>query len=356
MPSVTIPVGLYDDPLFERHRSRGQHPERPERLIAARVGIARSQIPTIALAGRDAEDEEILRVHTAPYLDDLNRLAGREGQIDADTYLAVDSIPAARRAAGSACAMVDAMLKGQIQRGVALLRPPGHHARADQAMGFCLLNNAAIAAAHARAEGVDRVAIIDWDVHHGNGTQEIFWTDPNVFYVSIHQAPFYPGTGHADEIGEGAGEGTTANIPLSAGAGDSEYAAAFERVIVPVLEEYRPGLVLISAGYDAHQNDPLAGMKLDAGSYARMTSSLVGIAERHAAGKIALILEGGYDLSALEASLATSLQALAGRGPKLPQPGPPAYVFEREIEHSRAALRDRWPSLGGGLAPDRPGP
>lgn len=299
----------------------------------------------LALRGRDATEDELVRVHTASYLEDLARLAGREGQLDADTYLAPDSVAAARRAAGDACALVDAILAGEVQRAVALLRPPGHHARPDQAMGFCLLNNVAVAAAHARARGIERVAIIDWDVHHGNGTQEMFYDDPSVLYVSLHQAPFFPGTGDVDEIGEGDGLGATVNVPLSSGAGDAEYAAAFERIVLPILDEHRPQLLLVSAGYDAHRNDPLASMRLDAGSYARMTEALVGIANRHAAGRIALLLEGGYDLSGLEASLAASLRALSGESLALPSPSRPGAIYEREIARAEKALSPHWASL-----------
>lgn len=345
MSAVRLPLGLLDDPLFDRHRSRGHHPERPERLAAARAGVLRANVPTISVAGRDASHDELLTVHAESYLEDLARLVGREGQLDPDTYLSCESVAAARRAAGGACALVDAMVAGTIERGVALLRPPGHHARPDQAMGFCLLNNVAVAAAHARTLGLSRIAIVDFDVHHGNGTQEMFWDDPCVVYVSLHQAPFYPGTGDATEVGDGEGKGATVNVPLSSGAGDAEYAAAFERIVLPVLDEHRPELVLVSAGYDAHRNDPLAGMRLDAGSYARMTESLVGIAEHHAGGKIALVLEGGYDLSGLEASLSASLRALAGESLSLPRPSHPGAVFEREIERARAVLGTYWRSL-----------
>ena len=329
MPSTALPVGVVDDPVFDRHRSRGHHPERPERLHAVRAGLARAQVEQIAIAPRDADDDELLRVHEASYLDDLARMSGHEGHVDADTYIAVDSITAARRAAGSACSLVDALLEGRMRRGVALLRPPGHHARPDQAMGFCLLNNVAIAAAHARAQGLGRVAIVDWDVHHGNGTQEMFWEDPSVLYASIHQSPCYPGTGDASELGEGEGLGATVNVPLSAGAGDAEYAAAFERVIVPVLDEFRPELVLVSAGFDAHRNDPIAGMRLDPGSFARMTRYLLDIADRHASGRIALMLEGGYDLSGLESSFLASLRTLAGKRPALPAPSTPGAKIGR---------------------------
>lgn len=346
MPSHAFPVGVVDDPVFDRHRSRGHHPERPERLRAARAALDRARLQTIAVAPRDATEEELLRVHEAAYLDDLARMAGREGHLDADTYIAADSIAAAWRAAGSACSLVDALLEGRAQRGLALLRPPGHHARPDQAMGFCLLNNIAIAAAHARAHGLRRVAVIDWDVHHGNGTQEMFWEDPSVLYASIHQSPCFPGTGDASEMGEGDGLGATVNVPLSAGAGDAEYAAAFERVIVPILDEFRPELVLVSAGFDAHRNDPIAGMRLDPGSFARMTRYLLDVAERHASGRIALVLEGGYDLSGLEASLLASLRTLAGEPPSYPSPTAPSAIYDREIERARKLLSEHWPSLG----------
>ena len=341
-----LPVAVVDDPVFDRHRSRGHHPERPERLEAVRAALGRAQIQLIPIAARDAEDEELLRVHEASYLEDLARMAGREGHLDPDTYMAPDSVAAARRAAGGACSLVEALLDGRAQRGVALLRPPGHHARPDQAMGFCLLNNIAIAAAHALAHGIKRVAIVDWDVHHGNGTQEMFWEDGRVLYASIHQSPFYPGTGEATEVGEGPGLGKTVNVPLSSGAGDAEYAAAFERVFVPILDAFQPELVLVSAGFDAHRNDPIAGMRLEPGSYARMTRYLLDVAERHASGRMALVLEGGYDLSGLEASFLASLRTLAGVPPTLPSPDRPGAIYDREIERARGILREHWACLG----------
>ena len=179
---------------------------------------------------RKRRTEQLARVHTSDYISELAALRGQEGDFDADTYLSPGSVTAAMRAAGGACNLVDALLDGSVERAVALLRPPGHHARPHTAMGFCLLNNVAVAAAHARARGIERVLVVDWDVHHGNGTQEMFFRDPNVLYVSTHQWPFYPGSGATEEVGEGDGRGFTLNVPLSAGAGDAEYAAAFERV------------------------------------------------------------------------------------------------------------------------------
>jgi acetoin utilization deacetylase AcuC-like enzyme len=250
-------------------------------------------------------------VHDARFVATLERLRGKTGMLDPDTYVSAQSIAAARRAAGGATSMVDAMLdESGAQVGIALLRPPGHHACADHAMGFCLINNIAVAAAHARAKGVERVAIVDFDVHHGNGTQEMFYRDPGVLYVSLHQSPFYPGTGATDEVGDGEGEGFTVNVPLVAGGGDAVYRAAFDRIVSPVLEQFAPRLILVSAGFDAAARDPLAEMTLTSRGYGYMTQRLAEQAGRSADGHIALLLEGGYDLVALESGLSETMRAL----------------------------------------------
>src|SRR5688572_5797082 len=339
-------VGVVDDDSFDLHKSTSYHPERPERLEAARSGLRRAGLRTCSVAAREATPEELGRVHHGGYLDKLGSLPGRRAQLDADTYVAPDSVVAVRRAAGGSVDLVQAMLAGRCQRGVALLRPPGHHARPNQAMGFCLLNNVAVAAAHALSNGLSRVAIVDWDVHHGNGTQEMFFSDPRVLYASLHQWPFYPGTGNAPEIGEGEGRGFTVNIPLSQGAHAGDYAAAFDRVLLPVLEAYRPELVLVSAGFDAHRDDPLAAMRLDAGAYGWMTDRLLKIAERTAGGKMALFLEGGYDLAALEQSLAASLKVLGEVAPGPADPPPPEPVHEAEIKRTKKALEHNWRVFG----------
>ncbi|HSO38499.1 MAG TPA: histone deacetylase [Labilithrix sp.] len=301
---------LLSDPRFFRHRSNGYHPERPERLEAARAAIERSELSFAPVEPRPATDEELERVHDPKFLKWLRTLSGEQGYLDADTYVGPESVAVAELAAGGTVAMVDAMIDGPNKRGVALVRPPGHHARPDHAMGFCLLNNVAIAAAHARARGLSRVAIVDWDVHHGNGTQDAFVADPSVLYVSTHQFPFYPGTGAVLERGEGEGKGYTVNVPLTAGGGDGVYRAAFERVILPVLEEYRPELILVSAGFDASARDPLAEMTLSADAFGWMARSLRGIADRTAQGRIALVLEGGYDLVALESGLLAATRGI----------------------------------------------
>ncbi len=344
-PDVSsIEVGVVDDPSFDLHESPG-HPERPERLLAARAAVQRAGVRTKPIPVRTATREELERVHGAAYLDQLRAQSGHETHLDADTYLAPDSVVAAERAAGGAVALVDALLNEEITRGVALLRPPGHHARPDQAMGFCVLNNVAVAAAHGLAQGLRRVAIVDWDVHHGNGTQEMFYDDPRVLYISLHQSPFYPGTGDANETGAGEGRGFTVNVPLSEGAGEAVYAAAFDRVVSPILDAYSPELVLVSAGFDAHERDPLGGMRLGASAYGWMTRALGAAADKSAHGKMALLLEGGYDLAALEASLTDSLLALVGAPRNEERLPSPSARYEAEIDRTRIALRDQWRAI-----------
>jgi acetoin utilization deacetylase AcuC-like enzyme len=305
---------LVDDARFDLHASPAYHPERPERLIAARAAV-RNTSASVAWKSvdvREASADELARVHDPRFIEVLDRLRGEEGFLDPDTYISKESVEVARLAAGGTLAMVDAILDGGVKVGVALPRPPGHHARANRAMGFCLLNNVAIAAAHARARGLRRVAIIDWDVHHGNGTQEMFYDDPSVLYASLHQFPFYPGTGATHETGEGDGRGYTVNIPLAAHGDDTIYRGAFDRILMPVLDAYAPELVLVSAGFDASARDPLAQMELTARAFRHMAEDLRDIATKHAAGRIALILEGGYDLVALESGLREAIYGALG--------------------------------------------
>ena len=340
-------LALVDDPLFAEHEAPAGHPERPERLDAARAGLARAHLSfrTLALPARDATNDELGRVHRGDYLQLLGHAAGSEGYLDADTYYTPRSVDAAKRAAGGALALVDALLDGEGDYGLALLRPPGHHARPSGAMGFCLLNNVAIAAAHARARGVDRVLISDWDVHHGNGTQEMFYADPSVLYVSLHQYPFYPGTGDADETGRGEGSGFTLNIPLSHGADDTTYLAAFDRLIGPVAEQFAPGLVLVSAGFDAHRRDPLASMALGEGGYAEMTHRLLRAMPEAARGRLGLVLEGGYDLRALSDSISATMAALDDDGTSAPPVSsrPLSPRHHAELERIEAVHSQFWP-------------
>jgi acetoin utilization deacetylase AcuC-like enzyme len=316
-------IAVVWDPLFVEHQAPGPaphaHPERPERLEAARQGLfsalgGRDAAHAVnALAPRDATDHELGRVHDPRYVDELSAISGRRGYLDADTFYSPASHAAAVRAAGGCVEMVDTVLRGEAAYGVALVRPPGHHARPGTAMGFCLLNNIAVAAAHARANGCERVAIVDWDVHHGNGTQEMFYADPSVLYVSLHQWPLYPGTGARGEVGSGDGVGATVNVPLSPGAGDAAYVAAMDRIVAPAVADFAPDLLLISAGYDAHECDPLAAMRLTAWGYSEMTRRLMSAMTGGFAGKLGIVLEGGYDLAALRDSLGATLGVLEGR-------------------------------------------
>jgi acetoin utilization deacetylase AcuC-like enzyme len=303
---------LADDPRFDRHAPLGHHPERPERLAAARAAVAASPVDWTRLAAREATEEDLVRVHDEAFLARLEKLRGHEGYLDPDTYVSRESVSVARLAAGTLVAMVDAMLDGPTPKGAALLRPPGHHARPGRAMGFCILNNIAVAAAHARSRGLERVLVVDWDVHHGNGTQEMFWREPGVLYVSTHQFPFYPGTGDVDEVGEDDGRGYTVNIPLAAGGGDAVYRSAFERIVLPVAEAYAPELVLVSAGFDAAARDPLAQMELSEGAFGWMARELARVADKSAKGRMALVLEGGYDLVALESGLRDAIEGMVG--------------------------------------------
>lgn len=332
---------LLEDPRFRAHRSNAYHPERPERLDAARSAIEHSGLDFKRIAPRPATDEELLRVHTPQFLAWLRTFTGKRGHIDPDTYVGPQSVAVAELAAGGTVALIDELIDGSTKQGISLVRPPGHHARPDQAMGFCLLNNVAIAAAHARARGLSRVAIVDWDVHHGNGSQEMFLTDPSVMYVSTHQFPFYPGTGAVREIGTGEGKGYTVNIPLAAGGGDGVYRAAFERIVLPVLEEYAPELILVSAGFDASARDPLAEMTLSADAFGWMSRALRGVADRSAQGRIALVLEGGYDLVALEAGLLAAVQGLTGGSSDIEK-----AADSEDVALARTVTRDVWKTVG----------
>jgi acetoin utilization deacetylase AcuC-like enzyme len=338
-------IHVVSDPLSDEHRSRGYHPERPERLGAARRGVALSGVEALDLAARDATDADLERAHDRAYLDELARLSGHYAALDADTYLAPRSVDAARRGAGGTIAMVEALLQdASVKSGAVLLRPPGHHATRDQGMGFCLLNNAAIGALWALDHGLSRVAIVDWDVHHGNGTQNILWNDPRALYVSLHEAPLYPGSGAREEVGQKDGAGFTVNVPLSEGATDAVYALAFDELIVPVLEKFAPELVLISAGFDAHERDPLASMRLTAPGYAYMGAALARVAAASGQGRVGIVMEGGYDLTAIEVSLAATIQGVVrADSPRIE--GEVGAAHASEVAAAKAVSSRWWPGI-----------
>ncbi len=334
------------DPRSAVHRAPGYHPERPERLAAAKRGLDAVSCTKIPLTDRRATAEELCMVHGEAFVDRMFGDANQEGAavfLDPDTYMVPGSLLTAQHAAGAGLEAVDAILRGDGRRAAVLVRPPGHHARRDQAMGFCLFNNAALMAEQARRAGCERVAIVDFDVHHGNGTQEIFYGRPDVLYVSTHQHPFYPGTGAADERGEGDGTGYTVNVPLSGGGEDSVYDAAFSRVVIPVLAEYKPDFVIVSAGFDAALRDPLAEMRLSDEAYRSMMKQLAGVADASANGRIAMLLEGGYDLPSLETGMRAALEGMLGIAAaevdtRLPHP----TADSRDLAVAEAAARRSW--------------
>src|SRR6478735_3321194 len=302
--SQTPPTRCYMADVFRCH-DPGPHPERPARYDAVSEAVAGSG--AAVAEAPVAPIEALERVHDGAYLAAMERYCAEGGgQLDADTIVNDCSFEAALRASGAAMAAVDAVLAGEVGSAFTSGRPPGHHAERATPMGFCIVNHVAVAAAHARASGVERVAVLDWDAHHGNGTQAMFWTDPSVLYVSLHQFPFYPGTGAASERGEGAGAGATVNVPLRAGTSQGEFLAAFRDAALPALRDFDPGLLLVSAGFDAHAADPLCQLGLRADAFAAMTRELRGIG----AGPV-MVLEGGYDLTALRDSVAAVLAALA---------------------------------------------
>lgn len=309
-------VAYYEHPHTDLHRAPGPHPERPARTAAVRRGLARAGLLEKLSERRPspAPRAALERVHTPAYLDALERAAGspRPFYLDPDTYTNGASLEAAQLAAGAAIEAVEGVLRNGFRRAFLNLRPPGHHCLAGSAMGFCLLNQAAIAARHAQAEhGLGRIFILDWDVHHGNGTQAIFERDPSVYYASLHEWPLYPGSGRAEERGLGPGLGSLLNCPLPSGAGEPEWLAALERQVLPELERFDPQLLILSCGFDAHARDPLANTRLASGSYGLFTRVLLQALERtQARGRLVSILEGGYDEVALEESSAEHVAAL----------------------------------------------
>jgi acetoin utilization deacetylase AcuC-like enzyme len=324
------------------HDPGAGHPERPARLKVVQERVA-AEPDLVALTARPASDAELAGVHGAQLIAAVDASAGRPAtRFDADTTASAASSEAARLAAGGLIELCDAVLAGQVANGVALVRPPGHHAERDRAMGFCLYNNVAVAAHALRARGVERVAIVDWDLHHGNGTQHIFEDDPHVLYVSTHQFPFYPGTGAATEVGRGAGAGRTLNVPCPAGFGDAEYARLFDELIEPVMRQFAPQFVLVSAGFDCDARDPLGGLRLTPAGIARMARSVVRLADVCAGGRIAVVLEGGYDLEALVDGTSVLLEALEGRSaPAAPHTGD-ARRTDAVIARVRAAQAPYW--------------
>ncbi len=308
-------VGFVYDPIYLKHDT-GQHVENARRLEAIishleQTGLKQQLTP---IKPRPATIEELSLVHQEQYISHIREAAQRGGGwLDLDTVMSPDSYDAALYAAGGAIKAVEAVMKGEVNSAFALVRPPGHHATPRRAMGFCLFNNIAIAAKYALAKfGLEHLVIIDFDVHHGNGTQEVFYDNPQVLYASTHQYPHYPGTGSIEEIGSGEAEGTIVNIPLPGGCGDAEYQQVFEQIIVPAAKRFKPQLILVSAGYDLHWADELALMQVSVTGFAQMVKIIKGLADELCGGRLVFSLEGGYNLSALAASVKATFEVLLG--------------------------------------------
>ena len=325
----------------DQHLTPAGHPEDPRRLGAVMRAV---EAPEFAGAveireAPAATRDELERVHPAEHLDRLEEFCARGGgRLDPDTGVSPGSLDTAIRSAGALLDVVAALEHGGFDHGFAAVRPPGHHALASAAMGFCLINSVAVAA-EALAERGERVAVVDWDVHHGNGTQDVFYDRDDILYVSTHQSPHYPGTGSASEVGSGVGRGTTVNVPVPAGSGGEVLRAAFDRLVLPAVSEFDPDWLLVSAGFDAHRDDPLASLELTETDFAALTTRLVGLVPKR---RVALILEGGYDLGALERSVAAVLGTLVGSAP-VPEPaattsGVDVGVLDRVVVERERAL------------------
>ena len=318
-----------------------KYPEHPGRIEAILNLLEQEPIAGLAFApGQAATREQLARVHTMSFLDDIFSLRDESAWLDVDTTaVSPGSVEAAEVAAGTAIAAVEAVMAGQTESAFAVVRPPGHHAEPARARGFCLFNNVAVAAAHAQAAlGCERVMILDWDVHHGNGTQDIFWADPDVMFIDLHRAaPFYPGTGSLPEVGAGRGEGTTVNVPLPGGAGDVAYFKAMQEIVVPAADFFKPDLILVSAGFDAHWFD--LAMNVSYEGFAAMTSVLQAVARKHCHGRLVCVLEGGYNTESLARGVHSVLEVLAGGS--VPEPRVCGIEeVEAAVEYHRGAFID----------------
>jgi acetoin utilization deacetylase AcuC-like enzyme len=307
-----VAVTIVTSSAFADHLTPPGHPERVERFeVMQSVTRELEGEGTAVVEPQPATRAQLVANHDPAYVERIERTAGTAVALDPDTFTSPRTWEVACLAAGAAVHAVDLVLDGDAgSRAVALVRPPGHHAEVDRAMGFCVFNSIAVAARHARQRGLSRVAIVDYDVHHGNGTEHAFEEDASVLFISSHQYPYYPGTGAAGDVGVGAGQGYTVNLPLAAGATDADYLFAYREVALPVLERFGPELILVSAGFDAHEDDPLAGMRMTASGFGRLTAAIARVADRCCQGRLVAVTEGGYDLAGLAGSLRASIGAL----------------------------------------------
>jgi len=313
-------TGYASDPFYLRHETE-PHPENPGRLTAIQNRLESSEFYNnlIPIQPRKATAEEIGMVHDSGYVASVKQSCADEVRnLDADTVISSNSYDAALLSAGAGMKAIDQLIDGNIHNAFCAVRPPGHHAEQDHAMGFCLFNNVGIAARYAqKTKGLNKIFIFDWDVHHGNGSQHSFYSDPSIYYSSTHQYPFYPGTGAKEETGTGDGLGTTLNLPMDAYSDDDDYLSAVENKLIPEIQHYKPDLIIISAGFDAHQNDPLAQIQLTTECFGKMTELLMGIARDVCDGRLLSMLEGGYDYDALSDSVQLHMQTLLTFEPEM---------------------------------------
>jgi acetoin utilization deacetylase AcuC-like enzyme len=337
-------TGIVTDPLYIKHNPGLGHPESPARLESIYSKIKKTNLydKLQEIPPRPATREEICYIHQSKYYQQVEQTDGREVSLDPDTTTSADSFRAAELAAGGTLALVEAVVQGEIDNGYALVRPPGHHAEHNRAMGFCLFNNVAIAAEYALKKlGLSKVLIVDWDLHHGNGTMHSFNQRSDVVYFSTHQYPYYPGTGAIQDIGIGQGAGYTINVPLATGMGDTEYRAVFVEILAPIVKEYSPDLMLISTGFDTYYQDPLGGMKMTAEGYGMLSGELINMANQACDGKLVFVLEGGYNLEGLSNGVIYCLQALLGEYTPPPHSGE-SGLAKAYIQAVKQTLSAHW--------------
>jgi acetoin utilization deacetylase AcuC-like enzyme len=344
-------TGIVQDDRYLDHVAEGSHPESHQRLevLYRMLEEPEMQGKFIAIEPRMAKDEELELIHTRRYIQLVAATASRKyTMLDPDTYACSKSYEAAKLAAGGAMAAVDKVVAGEVDNAFAFVRPPGHHAESDRAMGFCLFNNVAVAASYAlQVHKLKRTLIIDWDLHHGNGTQHSFYDRSDVLYFSTHQSPYYPGTGYVTEVGNGAGQGFTVNVPLVAGPGDGEYARIFEEVLEPIAREYKPDLVFVSAGFDIYCQDPLGGMQVTPAGFANLAKIILEFAQATCGGKAVFVLEGGYHLDGLRDSVREVLKTMRGdllpkgRDPRMREKADPG-LLDPILNKVKTAQKPYW--------------